>query len=286
VTGPFALLLLSMLLSAAPADRDIRAASLVADAPEATAEALAERAQAYIDCRRWLDAEPLLIIAAQLLPEDQEGGTAAAVFAGLARVALARGDSDAALARARRAVGIARRDPQQASAEPLRAYGAALAALERFDEAERVLDEALALDRRRHGPDAAETARSLSQLGNLYLRWDRAKDALPRLQEAAAIDRMRLGPAHPFVADDFYDLALAYEALHRPERGRRMVLAALAGLERRGGRDTSRAAYAELALSRIERTLGAAGAAEAAFRDARRILNKAAAEERRRERRA
>ncbi|HEX2150777.1 MAG TPA: tetratricopeptide repeat protein [Stellaceae bacterium] len=252
----------------------------------ATAQAVAALARAHMDCRRWLDAEPLLIIAARMLPETEQDGRGAAIFAGLARVALARGDADAALAWAGRAVESARRNPRHASAEPLRVFGAALTALERFEEARPALDEALALDRRRHGSDAVETARSLSQLGNLYLRWDRPEDALPHLQHAAAIDQTRLGPAHPFIADDLHDLGLAYDALDRPERARRMFLAALAVLERGAGRDTPRVAYAELALSRVERLLGDSAAAEAARRDARRILNGAEAEERRRERRA
>jgi tetratricopeptide (TPR) repeat protein len=242
-------------------------------------------ARAYIDRRCWLDAEPLLIFAARMPPETQEDGLGAAIFAGLARVALARGHADAALAWAGRAVESARRDPLHASAEPLRAFGAALTARERFEEARRTLDEALALDRRRHGPEAVETARSLSQLGNLYLRWGRPEDALPPLQHAAAIDQMRLGPAHPFIADDLHDLGLAYDALNRPERARRLFLAALAVLERGTGRDTPRAAYAERALSRVERQLGHPAAADAVQRDARRIMNKAEAEERRRERR-
>jgi tetratricopeptide (TPR) repeat protein len=255
----------------------------------ATAQAVVKLAGTYIDRRRWLDAEPLLIVAARMLPEAREEGLGAAIFAGLARVAVARGDDDAALAWAGRAVESARRDPLHESAEPLRALGAALAALERFEEARRALDEALARDQRRHGPEATETARSLSQMGNLYLRWGRPEDALPPLQQAAAIDQMRLGPTHPFIADDLYDLGLAYDALDRPERARRLFLAALAVLERGPGsetsRDTPRVAYAERALSRVEQQLGHLTAAETARSNARRILNQAEAEEQRRERR-
>ena len=190
----------------------------------ATAQAITALALAHIDRRRWLDAEPLLILAARMLPEMRiEDRLGATIFAGLARVALARGDADAALAFARRAVESARRDPRDASAEPLRALGAALAALERFEEARQAVEEALALDRRRHGPEAAETARSLSQLGNLYLRWDRPEDALTPLQQATAIDQLQLGPAHPFIADDLYDLGIAYDALNRPDQARRRV---------------------------------------------------------------
>ncbi|MGE0260830.1 MAG: tetratricopeptide repeat protein, partial [Alphaproteobacteria bacterium] len=249
-------------------------------------QAIAALARAHIDRRRWLDAEPLLIVAAGMLPDGEPGGLGAAIYAGLARVALARGDADAALAWARRAVECGHSDPRQVSAEPLRVLGAALAVLKRFEEARRTLDKAVALDLGRHGPAAAETARSLSQLGNLYLRWDRPMDALPPLQEAAAIDQARLGPAHPFIADDLHDLGLAYEALNRPEPARRLLLAAVAILARGTERNTPRVAYCELALSRVERQLGHAAAADAAQREASRILDDAEAEERRRERRA
>jgi tetratricopeptide (TPR) repeat protein len=252
----------------------------------ATAQAITSLALAHIDRRRWLDAEPLLILAARMLPEIHQDRLEAMIFAGLARVALSRGDADAALAFARRAVESTRRDPHGASAEPLRALGAALAALERLEEARQAVEEALALDRRRHGTEAAETARSLSQLGNLYLRWDRPEDALEPFQQATAIDQMQLGPAHPFIADDLYDLGIAYDALNRPDQARRMLLAALSVLERGTERDTPRAGYVERALGRVEQQLGDAAAAEMAQSEARRILDKAEAEERRRERRS
>ena len=150
----------------------------------------------------------------------------------------------------------------------------------------RALDEALALDRRRHGLEAAETARSLSQLGNLYLRWGRPEDALPLLQEAAAIDQTRLGPAHPFIADDLHDLGLAYEALNRPERARRLFLAALAVLER-GSR--ARHAARRLCRTRPQPRRAATGPPGGGRCGAARRPphpRRAEAEERRRERRA
>lgn len=250
-------------------------------------EAMASLAVLHIDRRRYLDAEPLLIIAERVLtgrvPADHP--SMATISAGLARVGLARGDAGPALARAERAVDIARRNPHGRTAEPLRALGAALTAVERFEEAERVLGEALAQDRQHHGAEGAETARSLAQLANLHLRRGRASDALPVIQQAVAIDQKRLGPTHPFIADDLHDLGLAYEALNRIDQARRSFAAAVAVLEAGAGRNTPRVAYAELELSRLYRRQGNHAAANAAFRDARRILNKAEAEERRRERR-
>lgn len=265
---------------------DIAVRAFGCDSPHA-AEAMTALALADIDRRHYLDAEPLLIIAESVLKEHGGGDlpAMATIRAGLARIALAHGESEPATAWAEQAVATAHRNPDRRSTEPLRALGAALTAQQRFEEAERVSREALAQDREQHGSDAAETARSLAQLAKLHLRQGRAADALPLIQEAAAIDQARLGPTHPFIADDLHDLGLAYDALHRTEAARNAFQAAVSVLQRGAGRDTPRVAYAEIELSRIYRQLGDEQGADSAFADARRILNKAEAEEHRRERR-
>jgi tetratricopeptide (TPR) repeat protein len=264
---------------------DIAIAAFGCDSPSA-AEAMAALAMLDIDRRRYLDAEPLLIVAERVLRARVAADHPAMVtiFAGLARIALARGDTKPAEAWASRAVALARRNPHGRTAEPLRTLGAVLTAQERFEEARRVLAEALAQDRKQHGADGIDTARSLSQLANLYLRQGKPGDALPLIEEAAAIDQSRLGATHPLIADDLHDLGLAYAALKRGDAARRAFLAAIDILERGAGRETPRVAYAELELSRLYRQAGNAAAADAAFRNARRILNKAEAEEHRRER--
>jgi len=264
---------------------DIAVAAFGCDSASAAA-AMAALALVDIERRRYLDAEPLLIIAASVLADRAAADhpPTATIFAGLARIALARGDLKPAEAWARNALAIARRNPHGRSAEPLRTLGAVLAAKERFAEAERVLAEALAQDKKQHGADGVDTARSLSQLGNLYLRQGRAKDALPLLEEAVAIDQSGLGATHPTIADDLHDLGLAYSALNRGAKARAAFTAAIEILERGAGKETPRVAYAELELSRLYRQQGNHAAAEAAFRDARRILNKAEAEEHKRER--
>jgi tetratricopeptide (TPR) repeat protein len=263
---------------------DIALAASGCDSPRA-AEAMAAVAALDIERRRYLDAEPLLIVAASVLA-DRDGAddpALATIFAGLARIALARGENEPALAWATRALAIARHSPRLRSTEPLRTLGAVLTSEGRFEEAERVLTEALAQDRKQHGMDGVETARSLAQLGNLYLRQGRAGDALPLFEEVAAIDQSRLGASHPTIADDLHDLGLAYDALHRAE-ARATFAAAIKILESGAGRETPRVAYAEIELSRLYRQAGDDAAAEAAFNDARRILNKAEAEEHKRER--
>jgi len=264
---------------------DIAAAAFGCDSASA-AEAMAALALIEIDRRRYLDAEPLLIVAERVLADRvaADHPAMATIFAGRARIALARGETAPAEVWASRALAIAKRNPHGRSAEPLRTLGAVLAAEERFAEAGQVLAEALAQDRKQHGADGEDTARSLAQLADLYLRQAKAGEALPLLEEAAAIDQRRLGPAHPFIADDLHDLGLAYDALHRDDEARRAFTAALDILERGAGRETPRVAYAEIELSRLYRQAGRDLAAEAAFRDARRIMNKAEAEEHRRER--
>ena len=240
-----------------------------------------------IDRRRYLDAEPLLIAAQITLKERvaPDHPALAAALAARARVALARGEAAEAETWARRAADIARKNPHRRSTEPLRVLGAALAAEERFAEAETVLREALVEDREHHGPDGIDTARSLAQLANAELRAHRFAEALPLIQEAAAIDQERLGAAHPFIADDLFDLGLVYEGLKRPAEARRVFAAALAVLERGAERETPRVAYVELELARLYRQDGNEADAETAARDAKRILYKAEEEERRRERR-
>lgn len=256
------------------------------DSPEA-ARAMAAAATLAIERGRYLDAEPLLIIAARNLGRraGDDRPLAATVFVGLAHIALARGDSEAAEQWARQAVAVEDREHGGGSAAPLRALGAALTAEGRFAPAEAALNAALAQDRRLRGADSVEAARSLSRLAHLYLRQGRVAAALPAIEEAAAIDQARLGPTHPFIADDLYDVGLVYEALGRGGEARRAFTEAIKVLEGGTGRETPRVAYAEIELSRLYRREGRAADADAAFKDARRILNKAEAEEHRRERR-
>src|SRR5262249_34240229 len=140
---------------------DIAIARFGCDSPSA-AEAMVALALVGIDRRRYLDSQPLLI-AAQITLEERGSPRHPALAAALAAVALAGGEAAEAETWAWRAVDIARKNPHRRSTEPLRVLGAALAAEERFSEAETVLHEALAEDREHHGPDGIDTARSLAQ---------------------------------------------------------------------------------------------------------------------------
>lgn len=249
------------------------------------AVALAALASLYIEGQRYLDAEPLLIAAGQILTSrpGADDPALAAVLAGRASIALARGHKRRAREWAEQAVAIDNRNEGAPRSGRLRALGAVLAAEEEFAQSERILRQAVALDRAA-GDEPAE-ARSLAQLANAYLRQKRFADALPPIEQAIMIDQRRLGPNHPAIADDLYGLGLVYSATDRVADARAVFQAAVDLLNRGASRGTPRLAYIELELARAERKLGHEPKAQSLFEDAQGILNAAAGEEEERERR-
>jgi tetratricopeptide (TPR) repeat protein len=249
------------------------------------AEAMASLARLYIDLRRYLDAEPLVIAADNVLSArvGAEDPAIAAVLADRSRIALAQGEKNRARQWAEEAVAIDGKVGSAPRTDRLRALGAVLAAEGRFDESERILLQALALDR--SGADQLATARSLAQLANAYMRQKHFAQALPLVEEATAIDQQLLGATHPLIAEDFHDLGLIYLAIDRPADAIRAFHTAMDVLDRGAGRRTPAFAYIELDLSRAEHTLGHEDKAQPLFRDARHILSTAEDEERDRQRR-
>jgi tetratricopeptide (TPR) repeat protein len=249
------------------------------------AEAMESLARLYIDLRRYLDAEPLAIAAANVLsarfgPED---ATMAAVLADRTRIALAQGDRNRARKWAERAVAIDDKAGGVPHTDRLRALGAVLAAEGRFNDSERILEQALALDRA--GGDQLASARSLAQLAKAYIRQKQYTQALPLIEEATAIDQQLLGATHPLIAEDFHDLGLIYLATLRQADAAKAFHTAIGILDRGPGRGTPTFAYIELDLARAEHTLGREDKAQSLFSNARRILNAAEDEERERQRR-
>jgi tetratricopeptide (TPR) repeat protein len=253
-----------------------------------TAEAMAALATSEIDRQRYFDAEALLIAAGNVLT-DRLGADSQAlipVLTGLARIDLARGEVAAAKVRAERAAALMAANRFPRSAEPLRVLGAVYAAERRFEAGIAELNQAVAFDRNKPNPENTETARSLAQLGDLHLRAGQFAEALATLEEATAIDQAWLGANHPFLADDYHDIAIAYDGLKRPEMARDMLLAAIDVLEHGSGKESPRLAFVLLELSRVYRELGKNEAADTAFARARGLLNAAEDEDRARERRA
>ena len=262
------------------------AVTMFGSASPSSAEAMTALAEAKLDQLHYLDAEALLIAADNAIaaPPGDDGQALVPVLAGLARIALARGDLAVARARAEQAVALRAKNPFPRSAEALRVLGAVLAAQRDFDAGETALNQAIAFDRAKRDSENLETARSLSQLGNLYLRAERFGDALAPLEEAAAIDQDRLGPAHPFIADDLHDLGIAYDGLKRPGDARRVLADAVERLRHGTEKTSPRIAFCELELARIDRAAGDSTEADAEFRRARRLLDATEQEEHNRER--
>jgi tetratricopeptide (TPR) repeat protein len=251
------------------------------------AQAMIALARVEILRHRYVAAEPLLISALPAL-ETRFGAESPALaepLAGLARIALARGDISGAEGWANRANAIALRHPSAVSSDPSRALGAVYAAEQRFDDGERVLRSAIAHDHQSRGSDdSLETARSLAQLANLLLRAERYQEALPLIEQALAIDQARLGANHPLIADDFADLGLIYAGLGRDDAAGDALYFAIGLLERGSAEESTRLGYAELEIAPILRRLGQTEDADAAFKDAKRILDAAAEDERQHER--
>jgi len=248
------------------------------------AEAMVALASLYLALQRYLDAEPLLIAAGDVLSTrlGAEDPAMAPPLSGLARIALARGDKSRARKWAEQAVAIDEKNGPEERGGRLRTLGAVLAAEEEFAASERVLRQALAVDP--EGKDEVATARSLSQLAESYLRQKRFIDALPLIEEALLIDQRLLGATHPFIADDLHDLGLVYLETRRPADAARSLKAAIDLLNRGIGRRTPGVGYIELLLARAEHEQGHEEEAGALFTAARQLLNAAEEEERERER--
>ena len=231
------------------------------------------------------EAEPLLSTALPVLATRQGADNPALIgpLDELARVALARSDLPAAEKSAGEANAIALRHPAATTGEPLRVLGAVYAAEHRIDEAERTLRTAIARDQKSRGANSLDAARSLAQLANLLLRAQRFDEALPLIEQAIAIDQERLGETHPLIADDFADLGLIYAGLGRDAAASDALYFAIDLLERGSTEESTRLGYAELEIAPILRRLGQKEDADAAFKDAKRILDKAADDERARE---
>ena len=234
----------------------------------------------------YVAAEPLLITALPVFEAQpgSDGRALAATLAALARIAIARGDLAAAESWAGRATAVAGHRPKAVSSEPLRALGAVYAEEQRFAEGEQVLRAALAHDRQAHGANSLATARTLAQLANLLLRAQRFDEALPLIEQAIAIDQERLAATHPLIADDFADLGLIYVGLGRDAAAADALYFAIDLLDHGTAEESTRLGYAELELAPILRRLGQTKDADAAFKDAKRILDAAVNDERQYER--
>jgi tetratricopeptide (TPR) repeat protein len=80
-----------------------------------------------------------------------------------------------------------------------------------YNEAERLFQEALAIDRAIL-PNHPKLATTLNNLAELYRSQGKYNEAEPLYQEALTIDRASLSPNHPDLAGDLNNLALLYQS--------------------------------------------------------------------------
>lgn len=85
----------------------------------------------------------------------------------------------------------------------------------RYGEAERLLRQALAIDRQVHGAEHPDVATSLDNLGYLLLRMGRYDESAEMIEEAVGIDRRTIGTDNPEYASHLDNLAGAYRSQGR-----------------------------------------------------------------------
>ncbi|MFO1425872.1 MAG: tetratricopeptide repeat protein [Steroidobacteraceae bacterium] len=145
---------------------------------------------------------------------------------------------------------------------------------EKFGEAEKVYDEAIALLRRSAGAQHPELATALNNVGFLYNRQQRWADARRVYAESAAIRRIALGAHHPDTAAAEMGEAMALNKLGDFEHAEPLLRAASATLAQDLGADHWRVGNAETYLGMVLINLGRRDEARSVLADALAKLEK------------
>jgi serine/threonine protein kinase/Tfp pilus assembly protein PilF len=138
----------------------------------------------------------------------------------------------------------------EVKAEMLTVIGRVYQRLGASDKARPLLEEAVAIGRRRSGPGDAQLAQALNDYGVLLRDEDDPRAAQPLLEEAAALRRRLLGPEHSELAVTLVELARAYSDIGQQARAEALFREALAMRRRLLGDDDQDTATSmnELAL--------------------------------------
>jgi tetratricopeptide (TPR) repeat protein len=148
-------------------------------------------------------------------------------LAGLAHVQGAFLDAEPPARRAveLRTAALGRGHPEVAA--DLAVLGAVLYGQERYDEAERVFNQALTAFQRHYGPEHYEVAVNLGNLGALYVATGRPYAAHQCYERALDIKRRLLGSAHPEIATLLNNLAVLHKRQGRLPAARECYAQAL-----------------------------------------------------------
>jgi tetratricopeptide (TPR) repeat protein len=150
--------------------------------------------------------------------------------------------------------------------------GKLLIRLEKYDEAERILDNVLAVRVKRLPPGSVLIASTKQGLGRLYCATSRLAQAETYLQEALeAIEKIAEGK-HPDLPDYKGDLAKLRIKQTRYAEAESLIMSAIEQKERNGGKDHPALIDYLLDLSDLKRKMGHITEAESAHERADKIL--------------
>jgi tetratricopeptide (TPR) repeat protein len=132
----------------------------------------------------------------------------------------------------------------------------------RYQDAEPLLQQSLAIRRQQLGADHPDVATSLNNLALLYQAQGRYREAEPLQQQALAIRREQLGEDHPDVANSLNSLALLYLFQGRYGEAEPLYQQALAIRRQQLGEDHPLVATSLNNLAGLYRVQGRYGEAE------------------------
>ena len=144
----------------------------------------------------------------------------------------------------------------------------------RYQEAEPLLKEALAIRRKRLGNDHPSVAQSLNNLAVLYYETGRYQEAEPLYKEALAIYRKLFGNDHPDVARSLNNLAVLYKATGRYQEAEPLYKEALAIYRKTLGNDHPLVAQSLNNLALLYSDTGRYQEAEPLYKEALAIYRK------------
>lgn len=190
---------------------------------------------ARYDEARALYDQAVVLLEESAAPEDHDVAT---LYHNLGGIEHARGNYAAAERIARRGLALRRQlGDDEAIAADLIALGAILDAQRKFDEAEAMYLEGLAILERAPNRTRAEIAVALNNLGAQYVKRGRIGEGIDLLTRSARIKRECLGGSHPDLAVTLNNIAVAHKRRGDPETAQPLFREAVAILETAVGAD-------------------------------------------------
>ena len=171
----------------------------------------------------WVDAaRRSLRLHREVAPEEGSPDLASAMN-NLGMALYQTGDKEAGTEQFERSIAMSRRIQDPEIIIPLANLGAAYSGLDRLDDAERVLREAVQSARELYGDEHQTTGFALDNLGVILLNQNRPNEAIPLFQESYNIQVAALGPDNPAVGYPLLNLGDAYVDAGRFDEGERRI---------------------------------------------------------------